>query len=329
MGDKAGEDRKVLDPLLLRRMLDAAGDLIYVKDLDGTYLACNAASEKLIGVKESEQVGKTDFDFFPREFAEAVRQEDRLVMATGVERRVEEWVTYPDGTKVLMESLKAPLYDAEGKVAGLVGVSRDITTRSRAEKLLARERDFSRKLIREVPVGIAVYQAETGRCLVANAALSGITGGAPDQLLDQDFREIASWKQAGMLEVAEAALASGRTRHLTTRLTTSFGRDVWVLAIFSSFRSEEGVHLIALLKDITESKVVEAERERMVQELSEALANVKTLSGLLPVCAWCKNIRNDEGYWQRIETYLAEHSDARFTHGICPDCLAKRYPEGA
>jgi len=86
------------------------------------------------------------------------------------------------------------------------------------------------------------------------------------------------------------------------------------------------VHLILLLEDITGRKVAEAERERIVKELSEALANVKTLSGLLPVCAWCKNIRNDDGYWQRIETYLSEHSDASFTHGMCPDCLAKQFP---
>ena len=73
---------------------------------------------------------------------------------------------------------------------------------------------------------------------------------------------------------------------------------------------------------------MEAERERIVRELPEALAKVKTLSGLLPLCSWCKNIRNDEGYRQRIETCLSDHSDARFTHGMCPDCFAKRFPEG-
>jgi len=62
-------------------------------------------------------------------------------------------------------------------------------------------------------------------------------------------------------------------------------------------------------------------------ELAEALASVKTLSGLLPVCAWCKRIRDDAGYWQQIERYLANRTDARFTHGMCPDCAAEHYPE--
>lgn len=134
-----------------------------------------------------------------------------------------------------------------------MGVSRDITARKRAEGRLARERDFSEQLIREAPVGIAVYQAETGQCLVANAALCDTIGATPAQLLAQNFRELASWKRAGMLEVAEAALASGRSQQFSTQLATTIGRKVWLLAIFSSFRSEEGVHLILLLKDITDS----------------------------------------------------------------------------
>lgn len=81
--------------------------------------------------------------------------------------------------------------------------------------------------------------------------------------------------------------------------------------------------------DITERKAAEHERERLVSELREALAEVKTLSGFLPICASCKNIRDDTGYWQQIESYLSEHADVEFTHGICPECVAKLYPEFA
>ena len=81
--------------------------------------------------------------------------------------------------------------------------------------------------------------------------------------------------------------------------------------------------------DITERKAAEQERERLVSELREALTQVKTLSGFLPICASCKNIRDDAGYWQGIETYLSEHANVEFTHGICPACVAKLYPEFA
>jgi PleD family two-component response regulator len=71
----------------------------------------------------------------------------------------------------------------------------------------------------------------------------------------------------------------------------------------------------------------EEERERLIVELQEALAEVKALSGLLPICTSCKKIRDDEGYWKQIERYIQERSEAQFSHGICPECAAKLYPD--
>ena len=65
---------------------------------------------------------------------------------------------------------------------------------------------------------------------------------------------------------------------------------------------------------------IDREREDLIRQLQEALAQVKTLSGLLPICAWCKNVRDDQGYWMRVEEYIQEHSDAKFSHGLCPEC---------
>ena len=69
------------------------------------------------------------------------------------------------------------------------------------------------------------------------------------------------------------------------------------------------------------------EKEQLIVDLEDALAKVKTLSGLLPICASCKKIRDDEGYWHQVEEYVQEFSDARFTHGLCPDCAKKMYPD--
>ena len=63
------------------------------------------------------------------------------------------------------------------------------------------------------------------------------------------------------------------------------------------------------------------------RELREAATNIKTLSGLLPICASCKKIRNDEGYWDQIEEYITKHSEANFSHGLCPDCMQSLYPD--
>lgn len=84
---------------------------------------------------------------------------------------------------------------------------------------------------------------------------------------------------------------------------------------------------IVVARNIDQRKKLEREREDLIHELQEALANIKTLSGLLPICASCKKIRDDKGYWNQIETYIKNHSEATFTHGICPECFKKLYPD--
>ena len=84
---------------------------------------------------------------------------------------------------------------------------------------------------------------------------------------------------------------------------------------------------IGIALDITEQKRLEEQRESLIEELQNALTHSKTLQGLLPVCASCKKIRDDRGSWKQIEEYISDHSDAKFSHGICPECVQKLYPE--
>lgn len=83
----------------------------------------------------------------------------------------------------------------------------------------------------------------------------------------------------------------------------------------------------AVVLDITRRRSIEAEREKLIEELQGALDKVKQLSGLLPICASCKKIRDDNGYWNQIESYIRDHSEAEFSHGICPDCAKRLYPD--
>lgn len=84
---------------------------------------------------------------------------------------------------------------------------------------------------------------------------------------------------------------------------------------------------VVAFRDISIRKQKEAEREKLVQELQEALAQVKTLSGMLPICSYCKKIRDDKGYWEQLESYITKHSEALFSHGCCPECYKKAVRE--
>ncbi len=82
----------------------------------------------------------------------------------------------------------------------------------------------------------------------------------------------------------------------------------------------------ARFQDLTNLRDLNAQLQTRHQELQQALTQVKTLRGLLPICSGCKKIRNDQGYWQQLEVYISEHSEAEFSHGLCADCLQKLYP---
>lgn len=80
-------------------------------------------------------------------------------------------------------------------------------------------------------------------------------------------------------------------------------------------------------QEIEHRKKLEKEKEGLISKLKQALSEIKTLRGFLPICAHCKKIRDDDGYWQQLEKYIQDHSDAKFSHGICPDCIQTYYPE--
>ncbi|MFN7958764.1 MAG: ATP-binding protein [Holophagaceae bacterium] len=116
----------------LQALLRAIPDLVWLKNPEGVYLGCNRAFERLFGAKEADILGKTDYDFVSREQADFFRQKDRDVIESGETRINEEWVTLAEtGQEILLETLKTPMHDAEGRLTGVLGIGRDITEHHR------------------------------------------------------------------------------------------------------------------------------------------------------------------------------------------------------
>ncbi len=98
-------------------------------------------------------------------------------------------------------------------------------------------------------------------------------------------------------------------------------------ALMASHFGELAAIALRNSQSLEERDRFEEEQQRLIGELSKALREVKTLKGLLPICSFCKRVRDDQGYWARLEEYLEKHADAEVSHGLCPDCVREHYPE--
>jgi PAS domain S-box-containing protein len=112
-----------------------------------------------------------------------------------------------------------------------------------------------------------------------------------------------------------------QARCFENRYMCKDGSFRWLLWNSTQDFSRQVIYGVA--RDITARKQAEEEREQLLRELSGAMAEVQTLQSYLPICSYCKSIRDDENYWQSVEAYLAKHTDTQFSHGICPSCYAR------
>ena len=137
-------------------------------------------------------------------------------------------------------------------------------------------------------------------------------------------RELTSFRKQLREEVKRTGMIEA-----VYKLALSDGRTFWLKDQAEIERYPEDQSSISLGCLTMVSKEMEAaeEREKLVLELQDALSKVKQLSGLLPICASCKKIRDDQGYWNQIEEYIRNHSEADFSHGLCPPCIEKLYPD--
>ncbi len=150
---------------LIRSLLHSIPDLIFFKTVEGVYLGCNAEFARHAGRPEAEIIGKTDYDLYSKAEADAFRKHDHLMLASGTTRQNDEWIGYPDGRRVLLNTIKSPLVGGSGELVGILGISRDITDRHAAQRELEEANKELERSIERTSQAIEVAQ-------VANEAKS-------------------------------------------------------------------------------------------------------------------------------------------------------------
>jgi diguanylate cyclase (GGDEF)-like protein/PAS domain S-box-containing protein len=242
-------------------ILHTVPDLVWLKDAAGIYQMCNPAFERFSGAPESEIVGKTDFDFVEPELAQFFRRNDQEAMAAGQPVMNEEWVTFADdGRRALLETLKTPLRDRDGKVLGVLGISRDITERERASHKLALV-NFALNHVTE-----AAYLAdEPGYFHYVNEEACRVLGRSHDELLklrvidvDSDCTRPEQW-QAFWDQIKTQKTMTFQSRHKTHDGTVF---PVEINANYFEFSGQ--AYVLGLVRDITERK----QTEKQIRDLA-------------------------------------------------------------
>lgn len=242
--------------VLLQSLILAIPDLIWLKDKDGKYLLCNTMFERFFGAKESEIVGKSDYDFVDGELADAFRMNDLKAMGAGKATNNEEWLTFAeDGHRSLFETTKTPIYDSSGELIGVLGIAHDITQHMQVEESLNESQQLFENLAQISPVGIFRTTAD-GYTTYVNPQWSELSGlsfaeaigyGWLDAVHPDDKERLRnSWNKD--IEVQHASNAE-------YRFLKRDGSIVWVLGnAVAEMKDNVIVGFIGTITDITERK---------------------------------------------------------------------------
>ncbi|MDM8527013.1 PAS domain S-box protein [Anaerolineales bacterium HSG24] len=263
---------------LISSLLDSIPDIIFYKNTDGVYLGCNTPFAELLGRPKEEIKNKTDYDLFDREVADFFRKNDKLMLERCEPRHNDEWITYPDGKKILIDTLKTPFWGPNGEMLGILGISRDITERKRAEKALKRSEELLNTTGRLARIGgwdidlttmTLFFTEETYR-------IYGLPPTSPPPI-KQVLEFYASEARDTIQQAVQEAIEHGTSFDLELPFITAEGRHIWVRAMGQAqYKGETTVRLYGTIQDITERKQAE-EKLRQRENYLSALNRIKEI----------------------------------------------------
>lgn len=197
------------------------------------------------------------------------------------------------------------------------------------EALMASEERF-RLIVTSVREGIICLDNDN-RITFANGYLTEMLGYRPEELYEQPFTMLLVDEDLENFHRRQQQRITGENEQFERRFLTKSGDKRWAIVSASPLMAagERIIGSFGAITDITERKKAEMELQQKNDELEKAFRQIKTLRGIVPICMSCKKIRDDQGYWNQVEVYVRNHTEAEFSHGICPDCLSNLYPEFA
>ncbi|MBA4312544.1 MAG: hypothetical protein C0417_07930 [Chlorobiaceae bacterium] len=321
----------------LSRLLNSIAEGAYGVDTNGNCTFINRSFLQILGYQNDQEVlGKHIHELIHHSHNDGSpypASECRMYSAHRTNQPINvsgEVFWRKDGGSVPVEYWSHPIVK-DGMVVGAIATFTDITERKRVEQAI-KENETKFKTLFEA-ANDAIFIMDNKNFVDCNFKTEVIFGCSKKDIINHSPIEFSPQLQPdGRLSAEKAvekirAALKGEPQFFEWKHCHLDGSPFDAEVSLNRIELNSIYYLQAIVRDITGRKRAEAEREKIIWELQQAMDNIKTLSGLIPICASCKKIRDDKGYWNQLEKYIIEHSDAKFTHGICPECTEKYFPE--
>ncbi len=310
-------------------LTETAQTIILVLDTEGQIIRFNPYMEELSGYQLEEVEGLDWFGtFLPEGDYEKIR---KLFQKSVINIQTKGYINpiiAKDGREILVEWYDKTLKDKDGNVLGVLAIGQDVTDRILVEEELKKIKMLLQSSL-ESPKDMIILSIDKDyRYLYFNTAHRNIMKqvyGADVEIGMNvlDYITIESDRENAKQSYDIALSGKPYTAIREYGDIETFYFESYYNPIYNDSNEIFGIAVFA--RDITARKLIEEDRNRLIKELKEALDNIKILRGLVPICASCKKIRDDKGYWRQIESYIEEHSEAQFSHSICKECSDELY----
>ena len=180
-----------------------------------------------------------------------------------------------------------------------------------------------KKIMNGIHAGILVVDSKTHVIVDVNPCATELIGASREKIVGHVCHKFVCPVEKGKCPVTDLKQGMDNSERI---LINAQGESIPILKTVTRINLDGSEYLVESFLDISDRKQSEEEREKLIKELQDALSKIKTLSGLLPICSACKKIRDDKGYWNQIEAFIRDHSEAEFSHSICPECAKRLYP---
>lgn len=313
-----------------KALIDLAGVAIITDDAEGNIKYYNQYFAKLFGYDYQDIAGKSIWNYIYQGDLEKIKSyHNSRKDGKSAPRQYEFRGLRSDKIIIYLEIYTEGIYNSDGQFEGTSSYIWDVTERIVSQQILKESEERFRGIFENATLGIYRTTMD-GQILMANSALVELLEFPTlnalydyNVKLDKASRNLRNDNFLAQLE------ENGLVKGLEEKWITFKGNEITVHETAWTINDRNGniMYIDGIVEDVTLRKKAEEEREKLIADLQKALVEIKTLSGLLPICSSCKKIRDDSGYWYQIEEYIGSHSGTQFSHGICPDCAEKLYPE--